>query len=176
MENLEKKFKRIRDKHPKVKLKPINKVYETLKEATINNPRLYLRARDIIISGMNEREIKRCLSYLEESKYVDVFRNGNPFVYFSSEKPDGAFEFIERPLITQTKNEHFSKVIDFYLNRHSELLDEELLREIEKVQASKNTKHPNWVAYNILVQELWDNGFSDFIKLSFRKSAKRYKI
>lgn len=150
---------------------------ESLKKITHLTKSLFIPARDIKIKGLNERDIKRCLNYLEESNYLDVFRGGSRFVYFSIEKFDGSFEPVfQRELISEITKEHFQKVIDFYLKKHTELLDEKFLEEIEKIQASKNTDYPNWIAYNILVQYLWNQGFENFVKLSFKTAAKKYRI
>jgi hypothetical protein len=179
--NLRKEYAKIISQHPREKnLEIIDKVYRFLKLANDGKKKKeFFTIREIILAFPDEdaRIIKRSVTKLSDADYLTLFRDGKRFIYFAAENKEGSF--IERiPLqnqkkIDEVKQENFDKIIEF-CEKHSTLLNKDLILELERVRVSKDLPHPNWEAYNKLVQNAWNHGFDEFLKLSIRGAANRY--
>lgn len=177
---LRKKYSRIVANHPKEKnLMLVDKIYELLKSTSSDKKKtVYLSALEISkqMPEENTRIVRRCVSKLDEADYLNKYRNGARFIYFATEDSNGNFESIfDRDEAKDKQKKSFDAVVA-YLETNSSLLDEELVKELERVRVSRNSDRPNYEAHNVLVQVAWNNGNTTLHKISLRSSAYRYAV
>lgn len=175
-EELNNRYSRIRKRHPRVKLEPLDKVKNFIKEECRTNKK-GITKRDVV-NGLNisEREAERCVKYLSEESYITVSKGRKRVFFFSAEKKDGSFEdrSFGRENILDLMKRKFKDLISF-VRKHPKMLDKELEEDFSKVVSTANSETPNIEAYNKVVQFAgWSNGFNDLVKLSYRSTANRY--
>ncbi|MBI2663663.1 hypothetical protein HYX15_04000 [Candidatus Woesearchaeota archaeon] len=174
MSKLKDKFERIKKEHPRIKLEPYNKVYETLKN--IGNPK-----KGATITVLAEKtkfkrsKVDRIIRILKVYRYVKIAEgsNGIPYLCIIDKKDERYWKWGKEQIGSNLDKNYESLLENLDKAKKS---DNKLKTEIKSYQnKKKNGKF--FKIYNTLVEDVWSNmKDSDLNKLEIGSTAVKYCI
>jgi len=172
MSKLEDKFQRIKREHPRIKLEPYEKVYETLKN--IGNPK---KGATITVlaekTKFKRNKVDRIIRVLKTYHYVKVAEgsNGIPYLCVIDKKEERDWKWGKEQIGSNLDKNYESLLENLDKAKKS---DSKLKTEI-KLYQNKKKNGKFFKIYNTLVEDVWSNmKDSDLNKLEMGSTAVRY--
>lgn len=172
MSKTKNKFRRLHEEHPRIDLKPYDKVFEILRK--ISNPKKGVTITELAEKANFKRtKVERIMRLLRGYKYVKTVQGGNriPYLCIIDEKDKRDWKWGKGDI-----GSNIDKNYDFLLKNldKTKNLEKELKTEIKSYQTKKkNGKF--FKVYNKIIENIWSNiKNSNLNKMEMGSTAVRY--
>lgn len=167
---LHEKYLRIHKKHKRIDFSLVDRIVRYVRSGASEAG---LKASDIAkVLNEDRKKVSSYLSrYITEHKYLQIAPGGSSRAFFSAEDSEGGFKSVGN--IGKTVKMSFQKILDFFKNNKYSL-NEQFKNDLESVEKTLEAEKPDLGAYNRLVELLWAKKQSDFLRLSWLRTANRY--